>query len=296
MRSELFVAEDFSLPLTVSHPSTLLVGDAKFSADLNCGRNWRMKSPSFDKRFFGLGFVCIMLIPILASAQETQPHWSYSGQEGPNEWAKLDSTFAACSIGKTQSPIDIRDAKKADLPALRFDYNSVPLNIIDNGHTIQVNYPTGSTLTFGKKLYTLKQFHFHHPSEEHVNGHGYDMVAHLVHADAEGHLAVVAVFFKKEKANPFIDLVWQNLPTEKGKAVDVSGVALNAKDLLPADHGYYTFSGSLTTPPCSEGVTWYVMKNPVTLSDAQVAAFAKLYPRNARPIQAANGREILETQ
>jgi carbonic anhydrase len=148
----------------------------------------------------------------------------------------------------------------------------------------------------GKKPYTLKQFHFHHPSEEHVNGHGYDMVVHLVHADAEGQMAVVAVFLKEGNANPSIDLLWQNLPKEKGKAIDVSGVTLNAKDLLPADHGYYTFSGSLTTPPCSEGVTWYVMKNPVALSKAQVAAFAKLYPGNARPIQAANGREILETQ
>jgi carbonic anhydrase len=255
-----------------------------------------MKNPSFDKGFFRFGVLCIMLIPGFASSQETPPHWSYSGQEGPNEWGKLASSYAACSSGKTQSPIDIKDAKKADLPALKFDYNSVPLNIIDNGHTIQVNYPAGSTLTVGKRLYTLKQFHFHHPSEEHVDGHGYAMVAHLVHADAEGHLAVVAVFLKKDKANPFIDLVWQNLPTEKGKALDISGVTLNAKDLLPADHGYYTFSGSLTTPPCSEGVTWYVMKSAVGLSEAQVAAFAKLYPRNARPIQAAHGREILETQ
>jgi carbonic anhydrase len=255
-----------------------------------------MKNPSVNKEFLRLGVVWIMLIPAFASGQQTPPHWSYSGQEGPNEWGKLDSTYAACSTGKTQSPIDIKDARKAELPTLRFDYNSVPLNIIDNAHTIQVNYPVGSTLTVGKRLYTLKQFHFHHPSEEHVNGHGYDMVVHLVHADAEGHLAVVAVFLKEGNANPFMDLLWQNLPKEKGKAVDVSGVTLNARDLLPTDRGYYTFSGSLTTPPCSEGVTWYVMKSSVALSKAQVAAFAKLYPGNARPIQAANGREILETQ
>jgi carbonic anhydrase len=255
-----------------------------------------MRNPSFQKGLLRLGVVCVMLIPAFACAQQTAPHWSYSGHEGPSEWGKLDSTYAACSSGKTQSPIDIRGAQKADLPAPKFDYNSVPLNIIDNGHTIQVNYPPGSTLTVGRKLYTLKQFHFHHPSEEQVNGHGYDMVVHLVHADAEGHLAVVAVFLKKGNLNPLIDLVWQNLPTDKGTAIDVSGVTLNAKDLLPADHGYYTFPGSLTTPPCSEGVTWYVMKNPVALSEAQVTAFAKLYPMNARPIEAPNGREILETQ
>jgi carbonic anhydrase len=138
--------------------------------------------------FFRLGGVCIMLISVSASAQQTPPHWSYSGHEGPNEWGKLDSTYAACSSGKTQSPIDIKGAQKADLPVLKFEYNSVPLNIIDNGHTIQVNYPAGSTLTVGKKLYMLQQFHFHHPSEEHVNGHAYDMVVHLVHSDAEGHL------------------------------------------------------------------------------------------------------------
>jgi carbonic anhydrase len=186
--------------------------------------------------------------------------------------------------------------EKTGLPVLKFEYNSVPLNLIDNVLTIQVNYPAGSTLTVGKKLYALKQFQFHHPSEEHVNGHAYDMVVHLVHANGEGHLAVVAVFLKKGNANPLIDLVWQNLPSAKEKAVHVSGVTFNAEDLLPADHGYYTFSGSLTTPPCAEGVTWYLMKTPVALSEAQVAAFAKLYPRNARPIQAANGRVILETQ
>jgi carbonic anhydrase len=255
-----------------------------------------MKNPFFDRGFFRLGAMCIMLIPVFADAQQEPSHWSYSGEEGPNKWGKLDSTYAACSNGKTQSPVDIRGARKADLPALKFDYQVVPLNIIDNGHTIQVNYPAGSTLTVGKKIYALKQFHFHHPSEEHVNGQGYDMVAHLVHTDAEGHLAVVAVFLKKGNANALIGSLWQNLPTERGKAVDVSKVALNAKDLLPDDSGYYTFAGSLTTPPCSEGVTWYVMKNPLTLSDAQVAAFARLYPENARPIQPLNDREILETK
>jgi len=232
----------------------------------------------------------------LTSAQQTAEHWSYSGHGGPKEWGNLEPRYAACSSGRTQSPIDIKDAKKADLPALKFDYNSVPLNIIDNGHTIQINYPAGSTLTVGGKTFTLKQFHFHHPSEERVNGHGYDMVTHLVHGDGEGRLAVVAVFLKKGSPSGLIDLVWKNIPKEKEKAVEVSGAAVSVKDLLPADHGYYTFAGSLTTPPCSEGVTWYVMKTPVDLSEAQVAAFAKLYPMNARPVQKTNGREILETQ
>jgi len=172
----------------------------------------------------------------------------------------------------------------------------VPLNIIDNGHTIQINYPAGSTLTVGDKTYTLKQFHFHHPSEEHIDGHGYAMVAHLVHADSEGHLAVVAVLFTKGAENPLLATLWKNIPLEKGRAVDVSGVTVNVTNLLPSDHGYYTFTGSLTTPPCSEGVTWYVLKHQSPLSADEIAAFAKIYPKNARPIQPLNDRQLLETK
>ena len=243
-----------------------------------------------------LTVLALIAMPVATPAQQPARHWSYSGHEGPNEWGNLDSSYAACSSGRTQSPIDIKDAKKTDLPALKFDYHSVPLNLIDNGHTIQVNYPAGSTLTVGDETFTLKQFHFHHPSEEHVNGHGYDMVAHLVHADGEGRLAVVAVFLKKGHPSGLIELLWKNIPKEKEKAVEVSGASVSAKDLLPGDRGYYGFAGSLTTPPCSEGVTWYVMKTPSDLSEAQIAAFAKLYPMNARPVQGTNGREILETQ
>ena len=210
--------------------------------------------------------------------------------------ASLDPANAACAVGRTQSPIDIKGAQISALPALKFDYNSAPLNIIDNGHTIQVNYAPGSTLSVGSKTYTLKQFHFHHPSEEHVNGHAYDMVAHLVHADADGNLAVVAVLFTTGQANSLIEQVWRNIPAEKEKAVDVPGTTLNARDLLPSDLGYYTFAGSLTTPPCSEGVTWFVLKSTNSFSPVQLASFAKLYPDNARPIQPTNGRKILGTK
>jgi len=239
---------------------------------------------------------CLTLLSAFASAQEAKPHWSYEGSEGPKQWGKLDSSYTVCSMGRTQSPIDIKGAKKGDLPPLQLDYKAVPLNIIDNGHTIQVNYTAGSTLTVGGKTYTLKQFHFHHPSEERVNGKDSDLVAHLVHGDAEGHLAVVAVLLNKGAANAFLDVIWKNIPAEKEKATDVPGVTLNVKDLLPADLGYFTFPGSLTTPPCSEGVTWYVLKKPSSLSAEQVEAFAKIYPLNARPIQPTNGREILETK
>jgi carbonic anhydrase len=233
----------------------------------------------------------------VAVAQEThQPHWAYTGTKDPQHWGELDPAFSACSLGRTQSPIDIKNAKKSELPALKIDYRPAPLNIIDNGHTIQVNEAPGSTLSVGGKIYTLKQFHFHHPSEERVDGKGYDLVAHLVHADSEGHLAVVAVLFETGAASPLIATIWQHIPAEKGKSQESPSVSIQVQDLLPAERGYFTYSGSLTTPPCSEGVTWYVLKSHSTVSPAQVAAFSKIYPGNARPIQPTNGREILETK
>jgi carbonic anhydrase len=233
---------------------------------------------------------------VTQAQQSHPPHWAYEGKEGPAEWAKLDKAFETCSLGHTQSPIDIQGAKTAELTALKFDYKAAPLNIIDNGHTVQINYAPGSTLTVGDKTYVLKQFHFHHPSEEHINGRAFDMVAHLVHADSEGHLAVVAVLLKKGAENPLIAALWKNIPSEKGKAVEVPGVTVDATTLLPADHGYYTFLGSLTTPPCSEGVTWYVLKSHSPISADEIAAFARIYPNNARPIQPLNGRQLLETK
>ena len=241
--------------------------------------------------------LCILSAPIGSLAQETHPpHWTYSGPEDPKHWGQLDPAFASCSNGHHQSPIDIKGAKKADLPALKIDYNAVPLSIIDNGHTVMINYAPGSTLTVGDKVYQLTQFHFHHPSEEHISGKKFDMVAHLVHKDAEGHLAVVAVLFEKGAANTLLETLWKNIPAEKEKTVALSSLSVNVKDLLPADLGYYTFSGSLTTPPCTEGVTWYILKTASTLSPQQLATFAKLYPADNRPIQPAYQREILETK
>ncbi|HEY1469666.1 MAG TPA: carbonic anhydrase family protein [Candidatus Acidoferrum sp.] len=256
-----------------------------------------MPQTFYRKSLFLILGVCIVAAPVRSLAQEAHPpHWTYKGPEDPKHWGTLDPAFATCSNGHHQSPIDIRNAKKEDLPGLKFDYNAVPLSIIDNGHTVMINYAPGSTLTVGDKVYKLTQFHFHHPSEEHINGKKFDMVAHLVHTDAEGHLAVVAVLFKEGAANPLLETLWKNTPTEKEKAVDLSSVSVNVKDLLPADRGYYTFSGSLTTPPCTEGVTWYVLKTASTISPEQLATFAKLYPADNRPIQPTYQREILETK
>jgi carbonic anhydrase len=238
----------------------------------------------------------LMLCPLLRAAQDSNPvEWSYAGVAGPSHWASIDPKYSACSLGHSQSPINIERAKPAHLPPLTMDYHEGPLTITNNGHSIQVTYPPGSTLSVGDKTFRLMQFHFHHPSEEHLNGKGFPLVAHLVHQDSEGHLAVVAVLFEEGKANPLIDALWSNAPEKKGEAHDVASVSVQALDLLPAERGYYTFTGSLTTPPCSEGVTWYVLRVHPTVSAQQIARFSQFYPMNARPIQARNGRTILRS-
>jgi carbonic anhydrase len=239
----------------------------------------------------------IAAIPTIITSQDTHSHhWAYEGKEGPAEWGKIDKTFATCSTGHSQSPIDIQAATTANLPALKFDYKAVPLNIIDNGHTVQISYPAGSKLTVGNKTYELQQIHFHHPSEEQINGHSSDMVAHFVHSDSDRRLAVVAVLLRQGTENSQLATLWKNIPSQKEKAVAVPGVQVNGTNLLPADHGYYTFAGSLTTPPCSEGVTWFVLKQPTSISANEIAVFAKLYPNNARPVQSLNSRKLLESK
>lgn len=232
---------------------------------------------------------------LLSQAQASDKHWAYAGHGGPKEWGELDKGFATCQLGKLQSPVDIRGAKVADLPPIKFDYKPAPLKIIDNGHTIQVNYAPGSSIEVGGTHYELVQFHFHKPSEEKIAGKAHDMVAHLVHRDAAGKLAVVAVLLDKGGANPAIKTIWSNLPREKEKETSADAT-VDAAALLPADRGYYTFTGSLTTPPCSEEVRWFVLKSPVRLEQSQVMAFGKLYPMNARPTQPLNGRTIEATR
>jgi len=223
-------------------------------------------------------------------------HWAYSGAGGPEHWTKLDPAFAACNLGKYESPIDINKATLANLPALVFNYAATPASVVDNGHTVMVTYAPGSTLTVGGKQYQLQQFHFHHPSEEAIHGKHADMVVHLVHADAEGHLAVVAVLLKRGAANPVLAQIKSKVAAEKEHPVALAEHSLDAKDLLPASLGYYTFPGSLTTPPCTEGVTWYVLKAPVEIAAEQLAWFAKLYPSNARPLQPLHDRAVMATR
>jgi carbonic anhydrase len=223
-------------------------------------------------------------------------HWAYQGHGGPAEWGSLSPEFGTCKLGKLQSPIDIRGAKAADLPAIKFDYKPSALKIIDNGHTIMVTYAPGSSIDVGGARYELLQFHFHRPSEEKINGKSSAMVAHLVHKNAAGKLAVVAVLLDEGGASELIDTLWKNIPKEKEKEAVAADVTVDAAKLLPENKGYYTFQGSLTTPPCSEDVTWFVLKTPRKIGDAQVAAFGKIYPLNARPVQPLNGRAIQATK
>lgn len=244
-------------------------------------------------------FLAAISVAPVASAQATAaahaPHWGYSGADSPSHWADLDPSFATCKTGKRQSPIDIKGATKdSSLAPIQIDYKHAPLKIVDNGHTIRVNVAPGSSITVNGTAYTLTQFHFHRPSEEEIAGKKYAMVIHLVNERAGG-AAVIALLVKTGAENPTIQKIWDNLPKEKDKENEVAGVTINAADLLPADQNYYNFDGSLTTPPCSEGVKWFVMKTPVEMSAAQIAAFAKLYPMNARPIQPTDGREVKES-
>lgn len=198
----------------------------------------------------------LAVIPLGApAAKEAAPHWSYHGHADPAHWAALEPEFRTCGIGRQQSPIDIRqrEVQPSNLPAIAFAYKPSPPKIVDNGHSVQVNYAPGSFIDVGGHRYELVQFHFHKPSEESIDGKRSDMVVHLVHKDADGRLAVVAVLLTPGAINPMVAALWNNWPSRKETEVPVNGVVIDAADLLPTNRGYYTFSGSLTTPPCSEG-------------------------------------------
>jgi len=237
----------------------------------------------------------------VASAAETAKseghHWSYSGETGPEHWDSEDPAFAMCGVGKHQSPIDIEKTVVKDLPELKFDYKDVGLVVTDTGHSFQINAAKGSGgFTVGKDQYDLLQVHFHEPSEERVHGAQSSMVAHIVHRNAKGDLAVVAVLIRVGKTNEFLKPIFDHFPAKGATESIVAGKTINMVDLLPAHHGYYSFEGSLTTPPCTENVRWFVLKTPVEASEAQVKEFRVRYAHNNRPTQPLNARVIEETK
>ncbi|MBK7050320.1 MAG: carbonic anhydrase family protein [Rhodoferax sp.] len=225
-------------------------------------------------------------------------HWSYEGSTGPQAWGKLKPDFNVCAIGKRQSPINIEESATLQGPAepLQFNYQPSSGTVVNNGHTIQVDLFGDNTLTVRGSTYKLLQFHFHTPSEEQINYRNFAMVAHLVHKNAQGQLAVVAVLLDPGVANALINKVWTYIPLDTSDQVRLPAGIIDMNELLPKDQRYYQFMGSLTTPPCTEGVLWMVLKQPTTVSREQIKLFTQLFPHNARPTQPVNGRAVRNAQ
>lgn len=234
---------------------------------------------------------------LLGTQAQWKTPWSYEGPRGPEYWAHLDPAYSACD-GKEQSPIDIRNAKLADLPPLRFEFKNGPLTIINNGYTaVRVDYPrgNGNLLLVGGDSYELTQFHFHHPSEEYVSGKPSDMVIHFMFQGNDGKVVGVAVLVKAGRPNETVRQLWKYMPQVAGKDHLIPHVYVNPAALLPHDASYYTYMGSITAPPCTEGVKWFVLKTSVELSSNQINTFAKLYPHDVRPPQPLNSRIVLQS-
>lgn len=238
---------------------------------------------------FVIGLLTFLSEPL--SADEITPEWSYRGAANPTHWGEISRNFALCEFSKEQSPINIQDVVEGSPTQIVFNYNPTPLVVVNNGHTIQVRYAPGSTATIDGEDYELLQFHFHTPSEHTIEGKASAMELHLVHRSAAGHLSVIGVLMEEGAANPLIDEIWQHLPATK-ETNTVSDRTINAADLLPKKKAYFSYTGSLTTPPCSEEVRWNVLAEPITVSAAEISVFQKLYQMNARPVQSANGRIV----
>ena len=221
-------------------------------------------------------------------------HWSYEDATGPAKWGDLDAANKACAVGSQQSPIDIERTVRAQLPALKLNWAKSADTIINNGHTIQLNFAEGSTLTLGDVKYQLVQVHFHRPSEHTIAGKPFPMEAHFVHKADSGALAVVGVLMAEGERNEAFSRIVKTMPATEGPAVKADP-KINPHGLLPHKLGYYRYSGSLTTPPCSEIVEWVLLADPIHVAAADVEAFAKLYPMNARPVQKDHRRFVLRS-
>lgn len=233
--------------------------------------------------------------PLLAGEQGA-PHWSYEGEEGPDHWGELSADFLICSEGWNQSPINLVDDLNANLPVLEFEYYSTTIDEINNGHTIQQNIKPGSYVRIPERnlSYELKQFHFHSPSEHTVDGKHFAMEIHFVHTDKDGELAVVGVMIDEGEEHPVLSQLWAFMPENPGDTSQ-KPIGIEETDLLPPAREYYAYSGSLTTPPCTEGVRWVVLKTPVQASAEQIAAFKnRMGPATNRPVQPIHARMILD--
>jgi carbonic anhydrase len=247
------------------------------------------------RNFLFLAIFCISLAVFSFSTQvladEKTPHWSYGGAANPTQWGEISRDFALCELGRDQSPININEAVKGIPGKIEFNYKPTLISVVNNGHTIQVNYQPGSTIKINGEQYELLQFHFHTPSEHTISDKASAMEMHLVHRNPKRKLAVVGIMINKGATNPLIEQIWTHIPAV-GKNNVVKNSTINAANLLPNNKAFFSYSGSLTTPPCSESVKWNVLTEPIQVSEEQIEAFQSLYQVNARPVQPVNGRRI----
>ena len=235
----------------------------------------------------------LLLATYLPTAIADTVHWQYQGEHGPEHWGAMTKSFSTCSTGVNQSPIDITQPIEANLSALQVNYQKNQVEVVNNGHTIQTNIAKGSNFINDVGTFALKQFHFHAPSENTIDGKSFPLEVHFVHADDNGRLSVIGVMFEYGAENSTLAKLWQKMPSKAG-AIQPLHELINSSDLLPASADYYRFNGSLTTPPCSEGVRWFVMKDAISASKAQIEKFAKtMGGATNRPVQATNARVIL---
>lgn len=223
------------------------------------------------------------------------PHWSYAGATGPAHWGELSEAYAAASEGERQSPIDLAATAIGDAPTMTHDYRPVPLRISNTGHSVQVDGAGGGSMRVGDESYELLQFHFHAPSEHTIEGISYPLECHLVHRNTEGRLAVLGVLFEEGAESDWLAPIVGHLPAEAGAANSVDGVNVDLEALLSPTTGTWRYSGSLTTPPCTEDVSWIVCTERASLSASQIEALRMVYHGNNRPTQPLNGRSVVRT-
>jgi len=247
-----------------------------------------------SKNYFLVSMLLSIMIVTLVSAA-TGATWSYSGATGPANWASLNTDYELCGVGLRQSPVDLTVTKKTDLPELKYSYQDVELSIENNGHTIEAHYHSNGNISIDDSRYDLLQFHFHSPSEHTEDNMSAAMEMHLVHINSNSQLAVIGVLIDEGEENPDFEKIISNAPERIG-LIELPGTEINAEDLLPENPSdYASYSGSLTTPPCSESVKWMVLDNRIEVSRDQIDRFLKIIGENARPVQFLNGREILES-
>ncbi len=246
------------------------------------------------KPLFSLLTSILLITPLLAAASD-QAEWSYQGVKGPSHWGDLSPEYSTCNKGKNQSPVDISNAVDAKLKGIKFDYAMlVPENIVNTGHSIQVNIRSGGAITIDDEKFTLKQFHFHSPSENKIDHVSYPLEAHFVHTNDKNELAVVSILYQPGGMDnlALVPLV-NNMPMKVGDANRLGAKDTELFERNKTVKKYFRFNGSLTTPPCTEGVRWVVMQSRPGLSKRQLLAFQKaLKHSNNRPIQPMNARMV----